>query len=192
MAQHLKKSQVFDWLATPLALRTPPSRRALLARFNIAKTTFERWKKEFESDPIGERKKLNPLLGFPAETGVREIRDRQGLEEPKELDADDIERRIQDLRDVVHKEAIQGKNQRFCELDARLMGIYVEKREDTHRFELSADDHYRIREEAERELGDWLSEGTTGAEGIPEVSEERRLLSEPICEDTGQGDSEDS
>lgn len=71
------------------------------------------------------------------------------------------------------------------ELWARINGLLVDKSELTHKFELSADDHYRISREAERRISETI--GTSDrAESLPR---EPALLLSEVRDDTGLGEA---
>jgi len=73
------------------------------------------------------------------------------------------------------------------EIYAKINGLVVEKEELTHKIEFTADDHARIREDAERKVRDL----EMGANGTGELYPQPPLLSDKLCEDSGRGQPED-
>ena len=72
-------------------------------------------------------------------------------------------------------------NAAMAKILKQLTGDLVEKSEQTHKFELNADDHLRIRDEAKRRV----SEVSGGANGDRGVLSEPALLLKKVREDKG-------
>ena len=73
----------------------------------------------------------------------------------------------------------------IIKLYARILKLDVERKEVTHKFDLTADDHNRIRREAEQRVRD------LGAGGDTSLLAKSTLLSDEVRQDSGQDKSED-
>jgi len=96
-----------------------------------------------------------------------------------------LQAQVMNLYRAVGKSATGG-NAQSQKLLAQLMGILVEKKEIT--VGLTADEHARIRREAEDRVRDL----NRGADGTTSLLTTPVVLSEKLCQDSGQDKSEDN
>lgn len=134
-----------------------------------------------EKDPID----IKGFAGFHKVSLVTLYKWQKAIEKERGVSDDD---EIQVFMERLYKLATDQKaSAKHMELFAKLKGLLIDKQEIKHKFELSADDHYRIDREADRRI----QELNRGADGIQGLQEESPILLEQVCVDTEQEHSPD-
>lgn len=107
-----------------------------------------------------------------------------------DLEGTDAFNEIAKFRKQVFKRAMDAKAtakhmELYARLNPELREFFIEKKELTHKFELSADDHLRIREESRKRVRE-LSESGGGADGDRGVFPEPNLLPQKVRDNPRQ------
>lgn len=103
------------------------------------------------------------------------------LEKIREAESIDIAEQTRQMDASLFQDALASKTSKMKELWYVRWNLLVHKSEQTHIFELSGDDHSRIRNEAKRRV----SEVSGGTDGTGNLLTESTVLPEEIREDTG-------
>lgn len=145
----------------PVTDHEPKNKKEFAEKYGLKVRTLFNWDREYRA-PVPEKKK--------------------GQSEKERL-IEHLERKIYGIADKEGKYSAKD-----LETYVKVMGWITEKEEITHKFELSADDHARIREGAARKVRE-LVMGTNRVGGL---LTEPTVLPDAVRENNGRGQPEDN
>lgn len=177
-SKSLEKGMYFEWKNIPKEEKKsrglPMSQKEMGKQLGVDEATTKRWNLEFRTFDLAnkttEAKKYTDL----ARENIDEALGNRDLTDEEKIKFFD-----KCLFELVKDSGTRTKP--LMELFARRYGLLLDNVSQTHTFEIGADEHFRIRKEAQRRISE-VSGGTDGTGGL---RQKQRLLSDKVREDKG-------